>query len=328
MFETAEAGMLSRYDMSYYTYRQLQRDNIRFEEKYANKFNNKFICRILINYMCYAQNCFLKQFESDVEKRLEKNGLVEYMKDDRISFTKLLADKFSEFDFSSHKNFKKRTVITYILEQFTLLPVSVREIIYCYPQYHIITEATDKNEILVVKLLSGKEYEVKPYNIRTDENTLSCYLTGYSRPKSSNDEFEGHSFKLSRIEKCRSTHKESVLSSKEIKILKEISEKFGSAYIVKNLSKNDIEEATVRLTENGYNNLFLKIIAYHRPIPVSEPQPIYIDGQKFYDLIFDCSHQQIRNYFFSFGAEAEIISPSGLREKFINDYKSAMDRYI
>lgn len=68
MGESFDAGTLSRYDMSDSTYRQLQRDHIRFEEDYAEKFNNGFICRILINYMCYAQENFLERFESDIEK--------------------------------------------------------------------------------------------------------------------------------------------------------------------------------------------------------------------------------------------------------------------
>lgn len=327
MGESIEAGALSRYDMSYSTYRQLQRDHIRFEEKYAERFGNGFVCRILINYMCYAQRIFLEQFESDVVRYLDKKEHDEYFMEDRISFTKQMKDKFSEFKFSSYSNFKKRPVISFILERFTTLALLEREKIYCYPQYQVITEVIDNYELLAIKMFSGKEYEVKPYIIKMDENTLSNYLIGYSRPKGSNNEFECHSFKLSRIGKCRSCHKESVLSSKEIKTLKDINDKFGSAYIMGNLTKKEIENTVVRLTKNGYENLYLKIIAYHRPIPIIEPVQISIDDKEFYDLTFDCSHQQIRNYFFSFGAEAEIISPLRLREKFIREYKTSMERY-
>ncbi len=327
MGESFVAGTLSRYDMSYSTYRQFQRDHIRFEEEYTERFGNGFICRILINYMCYAQKFFLERFESDVVRYLDKKEHDEYFKEDRISFTKQLEDKFSEFEFSSYSNFKKRSVITFILEQFTMLALSEREIIYCYPQYQVITEVIDNYELLAVKLFSGKEYEVKPYNIKTDENTLSNYLIGYSRPKGGADEFECHSFKLSRIEKCRSRHKESFLSFKEIAVLKDINDKFGSAYIAKNLEKKNIEKTVVRLTEKGYEHLYLKVIAYQRPIPIKEPVQIGIDDKVFYDLTFDCSHQQIRNYFFSFGEEVEIISPLSLREKFMREYKASIERY-
>ena len=66
MGESFETGGLSRYDMSFSTYRQIQRDHIRVEEEYTEEFRKGFICRILINYMCYAQENFLEIIENDV----------------------------------------------------------------------------------------------------------------------------------------------------------------------------------------------------------------------------------------------------------------------
>ncbi len=327
MGELFDVGTLSRYDMSSGTYHQLQRDHIRFEEKYTEKFGNGFICRILINYMCYAQENFLEQFESDVVSRFVNVKYDDYIKDDRISLTKKLIEKISEFDFSINTAFKKRVVITYLLEQFTQLPLSEREKVYCYHQYMSIIQAMDKKELLIVKQLTGKEYEVKPFDIRIDENTLSYYLIGYSRLKGSESDFESHSFKLSRIKECRSKHKETKLSYAEIKTIKEINDKFGSAYIARNLVKKDIEKTIVRLTKNGYENLYLRIVSHQRPIPITSPKQISLNGDDYYDLTFDCSYQHIRNYFFSFGSEAEIISPLLLREMFINDYKRSLERY-
>lgn len=327
MGESFDAGTLSRYDMSDSTYRQLQRDHIRFEEEYTERFSNGFICRILINYMCYAQDNFLTQFESDVLTGFSNTEHEQYIKDDRISFTKQLTEKITEFDFSTNSAFRKRAVITYLLEQFTQLPLSEREIVYCYHQYTSIKQAMDKKELLIVKQLTGKEYEVKPFDIRIDENTLSYYLIGYSRPKGSGGDFESHSFKLSRIKECRSKHKEAQLSYTEIKTIKEINDKFGSAYIARNLVKKDIEKTIVRLTKNGYENLYLRIISHQRPIPVTPPKQLSLKGEDYYDLTFDCSYQHIRNYFFSFGAEAEVITPLWLRERFMNDYKKSIERY-
>ena len=105
MGESFDAGTLSRYDMSDSTYRQLQRDHIRFEEDYAEKFNNGFICRILINYMCYAQENFLERFESDIEKTFVNTEHDQYKKDGRISFTKQLTEKIAEFE--KYDNSKK-----------------------------------------------------------------------------------------------------------------------------------------------------------------------------------------------------------------------------
>ena len=251
----------------------------------------------------------------------------QYIKDDRISFTKQLTEKIAEFDFSTNTSFKKRVIITYLLERFTQLPLSEREIVYCYHQYTSIKQAMDKKELLIVKQLTGKEFEVKPFDVIIDENTLSYYLIGYSRLKGSSGDFESHSFKLSRIKECRSKHKEAILSCTEIKTIKDINDKFGSAYIPRNLIKKDIEKTIVRLTKNGYENLYLRIISHQRPIPVTPPKEISLEGEDYYDLTFDCSYQHIRNYFFSFGAEAEVISPLWLRDRFMNDYKKSIERY-
>ena len=327
MGESFDAGTLSRYDMSFSTYRQLQRDHIRFVERYTEKFSNGYICRILINYMCYAQDHFLERLENDVVNILNDKRHNEYIKDDRISFTKQLNNKISEFDFSANTAFKKRTTITFLLEQFTQLPLSEREMVFCYHQFTSIKQAMEKKELLIVKQLNGKEYEIKPFDIRIDENTLSYYLIGYSRLKGSGGDFESHSFKMSRIKECRSKHKEAQLTYSEIKTIKEINEKFGSAYIARNLIKKDIEKTIVRLTKNGYENLYLRIISHQRPIPIKEPQQIDVNDESIYELVFDCSYQQIKNYFFSFGAEAEVISPLWLRKRFMNEYKQSLEIY-
>lgn len=327
MGESFDAGTLSRYDMSFSTYRQLQRDHIRFVERYTEKFSNGYICRILINYMCYAQDHFLDRLENDVVNILNDKRHNEYIKDDRISFTKQLNNKISEFDFSANTAFKKRTTITFLLEQFTQLPLSEREMVFCYHQFTSIKQAMEKKELLIVKQLNGKEHEIKPFDIRIDENTLSYYLIGYSRLKGSGGDFESHSFKMSRIKECRSKHKEAQLTYSEIKTIKEINEKFGSAYIARNLIKKDIEKTIVRLTKNGYENLYLRIISHQRPIPIKEPQQIDVNDESFYELVFDCSYQQIKNYFFSFGAEAEVISPLWLRKRFMNEYKQSLEIY-
>ena len=42
MGEEFVSESLSRFDMSYFTFRQLQRDHINFKESYADKFENGF----------------------------------------------------------------------------------------------------------------------------------------------------------------------------------------------------------------------------------------------------------------------------------------------
>lgn len=327
MGEEFVSESLSRFDMSYFTFRQLQRDHINFKESYADKFENGFICRILINYMSYAQENFCIDFEAAVENILKNREREEYSNGARITFTKALADKMGEFEFTNRDDFKKRPVITYILKSFAALRISEREKIYNYDIFKTIEKAFSDNELLYVKISSGFEYEVKPYSIDVDDNSGSYYLIGYSRRKSGEEGYECHSFKLSRIRICKSRYIESVLSARELRNAKEICEKFGCAYMTGNLSKKDIERSVVRLSARGYKELFLKVIARQRPIPVAEPKTVRIGGKVFYELEFDCSYRQISNYFFSFGNDAEIVSPLRLRERFIDKYSEALGIY-
>ena len=325
--ELIEKGVLSRYDLSYYSCRQLQRDHIRFEEKYTATFTNTFICRILINYMCYAQDNLQESFEADISQVLEQKQYTDRYFDGRVSFTSELTKKMQEFDFVYRKGFKKRTVITYILDRFTALPFSEREIVYCYFQYKVIKQCINENEMLLITNSNNNKFEVKPYEIMFDDNSFSYYLIGYSRKLGSDGEFECHSFKLSRIREVRSSHKSFILTGKDKAAVRKVSDKYGAAYTANDIMEKNIENTVVRLTSKGYNTLFLKVISHQRPIPVSEPKTVFSDGIEYHDLEFDCSYEQIRNYFFSFGAEAEIITPYSLRERFVSDYQKTLQRY-
>lgn len=151
-----EIGTQSRYDMSFVTYHQLQRDHIRFKEKYTEEFKNDFICRILINYMCYAQENFLDKFANDAVERLKMKQRDEYITNGRISFTTPLKEKISEFDFLITRSgsdyefkYKKRDFVTYILEKFTRMSLAERENVYCYDQYKSIKDAIEKMRSLL-----------------------------------------------------------------------------------------------------------------------------------------------------------------------------------
>lgn len=326
--EIIETGALSRYDLSSYSYRQLQKDHICFKEKYAKKYGNNFICRILINYMNYAQEYFLDSFEKEIKEYLSNRKPKDYCESDRISFTKELTNKMSEFDFVGLDTFKKRSAINYILEKFTSLPLAEREKIFFLDYYRKISEAIEKNKMLILKNSSiNKEFEIKPYRLEIDDNSLSYYLIGYSRERGSDNEFECYSNKLCRIKECYIRNIEYTLSFSEKNNAEKLLEKFGAAYMFKNRSIKEIERSVIRLTEKGYNDLYLRIIAHQRPIPIDEPKEIIINGTKFYELEFDCSFDQIKNYFFSFGKEAIAISPPDLKESFINRYRDAMENY-
>ena len=78
------------------------------------------------------------------------------------------------------------------------------------------------------------------------------------------------------------------------------------------------EQILVRLTEDGVRKYQSQI--YLRP---SCSQAITGEG----DYSFFCTPRQAEYYFFKFGKDAEILSPPGLRERFLSLYADALKTY-
>ena len=330
MGEFVSSGDISRYDMNDFTFRRLQRDHINFTETYSLKFGASYISRILINYMSYALENFKEEFEESIINKFKERSKTDYKYDLRISINKRLVDKMQQFNFVDDKLFQKRPTISYILERFAKMRLSDREKVFFYEEYKTIKDTIDKNTIerkvhLIMKTSPENLFEAQPFKLDVDDNSGSFYLVVYSRKKGSNEDFGWYSIKMSKIKKCTQADKYFTLQGEEN--ANAIINKFGIAYMQNNLLKNDMTKTEVRLTEHGYKDLFLRILSYQRPIPISEPIKVLKDEKTYYELTFDCSYYQIKNYFFPFGAEAEIVSPPLVREWFVNDYQKALSLY-
>ena len=318
----------SRYQLDYFSFAQLQRDHIRFKQEFSDKFSNEFIRHILINSLKDIYDNQKNVFEERVEYIMnEKRGcnyeadefLAEYktMSDysDILMFNRELKREILCFDFVDKQNFNKRKLISYLLYRFTHLPLCEREKIYCYTQYQTIKEAIKEKKMLQIYYYDNKKiFEMKPYRCMVDDNSLSYYLTGYSRYKGSDHEFTCNPIKLTRIKDCRITNIPA--DDTDIFKIQKILEKFGAARVIKNLEPKNIMKSEIHLTKCGYETLFLKRLSYQRPLPIKEPElAVAENGKKFYRLFFDCSFDLLIDYFLRFGHHAEIISPDEFREK-------------
>ncbi len=328
--EKLENGTLSRYDLSYVNYRKLLRAHILFEEAYTEEFKSRFLCRILLNYLNYLPEKTAERFLEQIHNQ-ERNQNQEDYHSGRISLTKDLVFELKNFCSLSRERFRKRTVINYILEQFVNLPLAECERIYCYTDYHMIQSAIEQGYMLLLSTtgseLPDERFEVKPLDLRIDENSGSWYLIGYSRSVGRNEEWKCGTFKLSRIRKCQVWKQPCSLSAQERKTAITLCERFGAAYIPKKLKPEDVKVSRVRLTKDGYERLYLKVIGRQRPLPCKEPHAIMCNGELYYELEFDCSYYQILNYFFLFGKDAQVIEPEWLRAEITEKYRQALDAY-
>ena len=63
---------------------------------------------------------------------------------------------------------------------------------------------------------------------------------------------------------------------------------------------------------------------YHQKI---HQRPAYVEKYGDGVYVFDCSERQIFNYFFSFGADVQILEPASLRQRFAESYLQAYNCY-
>lgn len=209
-----------------------------------------------------------------------------------------------------------------ILEEYARLPFVRRERIYCKQVCDEIQKALVNQNILKIALHSvcpetglHNVVYVKPYRILTDSEHLYNYLTGYTLKPGEKEWLPG-SVRLSSVLRCEVRLSSSFLSQKQIRVLEHTMEQYGVQYMT---SRNMEEEIWVHLTKKGeqrYSRLLHLRPAYKKEAPDSPGT-----------YIFGCSPLQADNYFFAFGAEAEILKPAWLREKFQEKYRAALETY-
>jgi hypothetical protein len=217
-----------------------------------------------------------------------------------------------------------------VIEEYCSLPFIKRERIYRKKEYDIVERACKEKTILQVDAnYQGKEqtFYVYPYKIVPDSFHTQSYLVCYSRmPEEDEDEKKIVSFSMARINPGQECKGNFSLKKQEIKDIENRIAKDAAAYLV-----GGNEEIKVQLTKKGERSYRQRL--YSRPektgIEKIETDKTDDQGNHIEESIytFNCTQQQIFNYFFSFGAEAKIISPEGLRNRFQNTYERALAVY-
>lgn len=157
---------------------------------------------------------------------------------------------------------------------------------------------------------------VKPYRIMQDP--LATYLVCLGKNiKNDNEEYKIASFRISRIDSVKETKKVSFISKESVQNIEKALKERGVKYL---LSESTMVE--VMLTPNGLN-IYNNVLS-NRP-PAESTGNIESDGRT--KLSFTCTEKQAEDYFFGFGAEAEIISPPKLRKRMLQKYTASLSVY-
>lgn len=191
-----------------------------------------------------------------------------------------------------------------LFASYTSLPKDHRERIIFKDTCDKIQEAIDKKcKIYFTTTSNPDKHIASPYALSRSKEELFNYLLAEYKNRA-------YSFRLSRINQVVLLN-EAASFDHDVQHSLELMKKNGPQF-----SYDNIGEICVRLTEIG-KNMFKKMYL-HRPSPVR------IEDDHYY---FDCSKNQIIQYFYRFGKYAFIESPRDIAEDMLYRYQSAARSY-
>lgn len=253
-----------------------------------------------------------KQIQSKISEysNIKGESKLYHINDDNVAY--LLEDCDEDQYYS-----RPGAYIRSIIEEYCSLPFIKRERIYRKDIYEIIERACVEKRILKIKAnYYGKDqlFYVYPYKIIPDSFHTQAYLVCYSR-KAEDEEKDKiiASFSMARISSPTILTKSFHLNKHEIANIDSQITKYSPAYLI-----GKPELISVKLTKKGKQSYQSRLYSRPEKIESLSSDDIYV---------FDCTQQQIFNYFFSFGADAEIISPEYLRNRFKNTLEKAFKIY-
>lgn len=256
-----------------------------------------------------------------VEKKEIQSKIVEYSNSKGESKLYHINDNNVEYlleDCDEDQYYKRPGLfIRSVIEEYCSLPFIKRERIYRKDIYETIEKACTEKRILKIKAnYYGKDqlFYVYPYKIVPDPFHTQAYLVCYSR-KAEDEEKDKivASFSMARINSPTMLTKTFHLNKQEINNIEMQIANYSPAYLI-----GRPEQISVLLTKKGKQSYQSRLYSRPEKIESLSNDDVYV---------FDCTQQQIFNYFFSFGSDAEIISPESLRNRFKNTHEKALNKY-
>ena len=269
---------------------------------------------VAVKYLVDNEMAILKESASNISKEKGKS-LLYYI--NKANFEILTADDFKE---NIYYDERLSVYIKCLLEEYFSLSFIERLKIVKKKIYNTINIAIKAGVSLEIDLKTDNEeksFIVYPYKIVTNVLHTYDYLTCYSYEKQKNPASKTiSSFSLVRLQESdiKLLHNLSFnLNKNEILALENKMSKVSATYLLGEETK-----VVVKLSEKGER--LLKTILNSKPVKTEKV------GEGLYH--FFCSEEQAYNYFFSFSAEAEILSPPALREKLKHSYQSGLKNYL
>lgn len=300
-----------------------------FYKKDRTLNKNDFINTLIINYYETYQNnssVMYERIKTTLSKRVDEDEfeiadiayeLLQYIETNTFKLENVKLDAL----ISLKPTKKSSQIITYIQQcllqgttmsnyfrnmfaSYVLLPQDKREQIIFKDKLDVINEAIASNrKVYFTTTKNSEKHIASPYAVANSKEELFNYLVAEYKNKP-------YSFRLCRLSKVIILNEQRTFHEENLTIMKKMTEQnpqFAIGYE---------REYVVRLTEKG-QEMFTKVYL-HRP------KPIRIEDDLYY---FDCSRNQIYQYFFRFGKHAHVVHPRTLAAEMQHDYYEAAMSY-
>ncbi len=334
-----------RIALSQRAYNIIQEDMSIFRSKSSTNFINTILENFkeeskatFTSYLEHIRNELEKEFNTAKVDQKSKDLLIEHIYTQRKEKTITLLNKYmkekafsklyrinnnntdylmNDCEENDFYNDRPGLYIKCILEEYADLPFIERERIYRKDVFNTVELACSNNQAMkVIVSYQGKRkaLTVYPYKIMPDAMNsqlfLACYT--YEQGQTTKDKKDA-SFSMARIPMPTLLKQKAFISKEEQKKIDEDIEKLSINYLL-----GEESEIHVRLTEKGKNT-------YHNYITSRPAKDEILSSENEY--VFHCSESQAFNYFYSFGENAEIISPDSLRKRMIESHQNAIKMY-
>lgn len=232
------------------------------------------------------------------------------MLDSSISF-KLINSNYNTYRIIENKYLNYQSISSFfrnMIDSYLSLPKYKREQIIYLQNYELLADAIEDGRKIKVFFKSGEDIEIYPYCISTSKEEIYNYLLGMNTTKDGKRQVA--SIHLSRIDSIYLLKEKFNFSKEEKEKLNEVM-KNGAQFPYTNTCC-----AKIKLTKIGQKLYKKKYL--NRPNIINIEDDIYT---------FECSFDQLMIYFFGFGKDAQVISPSYLKNKLKEKYYDAYNAY-
>lgn len=179
-----------------------------------------------------------------------------------------------------------------------------REEVVFKPQYEAVIKSIEEGKRVFITMKSKRVIETGVYAVARSKEEMHCYVLT-ATPKSCAP------VRLSRILSVAQIAQNATFSEEQIKIFNKMIT-YGPQFFY----TADEEPVEVLLSDNGMS--MFRQFYVHRPIPKK------IEGNI---MTFECSHDQILQYFRRFGRQAKILSPESVKNRMFHFHRSAANSY-